>query len=151
MGVQAEPDPAAVVELLQQAINRHDLDALAACFAPDYLSEFPAHPDRAFQGHEQMYRNWRQIFGGVPDLAATLRACTVAGETAWAEWDWRGTRRDGAAFAMRGVTIQGVVAGRIVWTRLYMEPVEAVGVGSDAAVRRDVAGDTPAPSGGGTQ
>ncbi len=149
MGVQAEPDPAAVVELLQQAINGHDLDALAACFASDYRSEFPAHPDRTFRGHEQMRRNWAQIFGGVPDLAATLLACTVAGETAWAEWDWRGTRRDGAPFAMRGVTIQGIAGGRIAWVRLYMEPVEAVGVGSDAAVRRDVAGDTPAASEGG--
>lgn len=151
MGKHGEPDPATVIERLQQAINRHDLDALAACFAPDYLSEFPAHPDRAFRGHEQMYKNWQQIFGGVPDLAATLVGCTVAGETAWAEWDWRGTRRDGAVFALRGVTIQGVVAGRIVWTRLYMEPVEATGTGSDEAVRRDVAGDTPKVSEGGAQ
>ncbi len=151
MDMHGELDPAMVLEQLRQAINRHDLDALAACFAPDYLSEFPAHPDRAFRGHEQMAKNWGRIFGGVPDLAATLVGCTVAGATAWAEWDWRGNRRDGAAFALRGVTIQGIVAGRIVWTRLYMEPVEAAGAGSDAAVRRTVAGDAPGAAGGGTR
>jgi ketosteroid isomerase-like protein len=35
-------DPMAVVRRLQDATNRHDLDALVACFAPDYLSEIPA-------------------------------------------------------------------------------------------------------------
>ncbi len=142
MGTQGEPGPAAVVDRLREAINRHDLDALAACFAPDYRSEFPAHPDRAFRGHEQMRRNWTQIFGGVPDLVASLRGCTVVGETAWAEWEWRGTRRDGAPFAMRGVTIQGVVGDRIAWVRLYMEPV-TTGAGSDDAVRRVAGGASP--------
>jgi len=136
MAPHDEADPAAVLERLRQAINCRDLDALAGCFAPDYLSEFPAHPDRTFQGHEQMRKNWTQIFGGVPDLTATLLTCTVAGETAWAEWSWEGVRRDGAAFGMRGVTIQGVAEGRIVWTRLYMEPV-TIGAGSDDAVRRN--------------
>jgi len=143
MAALSESTPVTVIERLGQAINRHDLDALAACFAPDYLSEFPAHPDRTFRGHEQMRKNWAQIFGGVPDLTATLRSCSVAGETVWAEWEWQGTRRDGAPFAMCGVTIQGMSGGRIAWTRLYMEPVEG-GVGSDEAVRRDVGAVTSA-------
>ena len=147
--MQTATGPRSVIERLGDAINQHDLDALAACFAPDYASEFPAHPDRAFRGHAQMRKNWTQIFGGVPDIAATLLRSAAAGDTAWGEWDWRGTRADGAPFAMRGVTIQGIAGGRIAWVRLYMEPVEAVGVGSDAAVRRDVAGDTPAASEGG--
>ena len=56
-----------VLQRLREAINRHDLDALAACFEPDYHSEFPAHPDRTFRGHEQMRKNWSQIFGAVPE------------------------------------------------------------------------------------
>lgn len=151
MGTHGKYDPTAAVERLREAINAHDLDALAACFAPDYLSEFPAHPDRAFRGHEQMRRNWGQIFGGVPDLTATLAGCAVAGDTAWAEWDWRGTRRDGAPFAMRGVTVQGVAGGRIAWVRLYMEPVEVAGAGVDIAVRRDASGAAPAGTGGGAR
>jgi ketosteroid isomerase-like protein len=150
MARHEESDPAQVVERLRQAINQHDLDALAACFADDYRSEFPAHPDRAFRGHAQMTKNWTQIFGGVPDLAATLVTCAAAGDTAWAEWDWRGTRRDGAPFVMRGVTVQGVADGRIAWTRLYMEPVEVTGAGSDAAVRGTVAGPDPTTTAGAT-
>lgn len=137
-----DPGPRAVVERLMRAINAHDLDAMAACFAPDYLSKFPAHPDRAFRGHDQMRSNWTQIFGGVPDLTAGLVRCAEDGATVWAEWEWTGTRRDGAPFAMRGVTVQGVEHDRIAWVRLYMEPVQA-GRGVDAAVRQDVGGGPP--------
>lgn len=144
MGTLGDSCPLAVVERLRQAINGHDLEALAACFAPDYRSEFPAHPERAFQGHEQMRQNWTQIFGAVPDLAATLLHCTAEKETAWAEWEWRGLRPDGVPFAMRGVTIQGVRHDRIAWVRLYMEPVHEDGAGADAAARRIPVGEPPA-------
>ncbi len=134
MEMQADSGPAAVVERLREAINRHDLDALAACFAPDYRSEFPVHPDRAFRGHEQMRKNWSQIFGAVPDIEAMLLRCTSDRDTAWAEWEWRGARADGTPFVMRGVTIQGIQRTQIAWVRLYMEPVHE-GTGADAAVR----------------
>lgn len=133
------PSPLATIERLRDAINAHDLDALAACFAPDFHSLFPAHPDRTFRGQAQMRANWTQIFGGVPDLHATLVRTVMDGETAWAEWEWRGSRRDGAPFHQRGVTVQGMRAGRISWVRLYMEPVETGG-GNDAAVRQAVRG-----------
>jgi hypothetical protein len=52
-----------------------------------------------------MRKNWSLIFGTVPDIEAALRRCTLKGDLAWAEWEWRGTRTDGTPFAMRGVTI----------------------------------------------
>ena len=71
-----------------------------------------------------MRANWAQILGGVPDIRAELVRCSADGTTVWSEWDWKGTRRDGVPFEQRGVTIQGVEDGRIVWVRLYMEPVQ---------------------------
>lgn len=62
------------------------------------------------------------------------------GETAWAEWEWTGTRSGGAPFVMRGVTVQGVRRGRISWSRLYMEPVQENSTSADAAVRQNFAG-----------
>jgi hypothetical protein len=38
------------------------------------------------------------------------------------------------------VTIAGIPAGRVVWMRLYMEPVQA-GEGIDAAVRASLKGN----------
>jgi ketosteroid isomerase-like protein len=138
-GMESESSPTAVLERLQRAINQHDLDALAACFDPDYHSEFPVHPDRTFRAHEQMRKNWSQIFSAVPDIEAVLLCCTSEGDTAWAEWEWTGTRADGTLFAMRGVTIQGVQQDRISWVRLYMEPVQEGGGGADAGVRQSLA------------
>jgi ketosteroid isomerase-like protein len=51
-----------VVDRMTDAINRHDLDALTACFAPVYASTFPAHPARSFTGRDQVRRNWETIF-----------------------------------------------------------------------------------------
>src|SRR5436305_13728635 len=107
MHMQTATGPLSIIERLGDAINRHDLDALTACFAPDYASEIPAHPDRAFRGHEQMRRNWTQIFGGVPNIAATLLRSAGEGDTARADWDWRGTRGAGSAFALRCVAALG--------------------------------------------
>jgi ketosteroid isomerase-like protein len=129
----------AVVERIRQAVNAHDLDALGTCFHQQYRSEQPIHPDRAFQGREQMRKNWAQIFAGVPDISAEVLRTAVDGDTVWAEWHLSGTRRDGAAHQTAMVTIGGVAGGEFTWMRLYMEPVTA-GTGIDAAVREGLAG-----------
>jgi ketosteroid isomerase-like protein len=112
------------VARLVAAINAHDLEAMVACFADNYLNEWPAHPQRGFRGNQQVRRNWSQLFAGVPDLRARLPRTVVDGDTVWAEWDLSGTRGDGAAFLMRGVAIHGITADRIAWVRFYLEPVE---------------------------
>ena len=98
-------EPLACMRRVQQAINNHDLEALADCFDANYKSEFPAHPDRAFVGRTQMRKNWSQIFGAVPDIQARLIRSAVEGETIWNEWEWTGMRPDGKRFLQRGVTI----------------------------------------------
>lgn len=125
----------AVIDRLHRALNAHDLDVFVGCFAPDYQSTFPAHPDRAFSGYEQVRANWSQMFSAVTDLKAELLRAIVDGETVWTEWDWSGTLPEGAPYHMRGVTVMGIRDDRVAWARLYMEPVERSGAGIDAAVR----------------
>lgn len=122
-GQQSVSKPMACMKRIEQAINQHNVDAMASCFDPDYHSQFPAHPERAFRGLETMRRNWTQIFANVPDIHATLMTCISDGDTVWAEWEWTGTTREGQPYLVRGVTIQGVPDDHITWTRLYMEPV----------------------------
>jgi ketosteroid isomerase-like protein len=128
--------PASVVERLLAAVNAHDLDAMAACFADDYHNETPAHPRRGFRGREQVRRNWAQLFAGVPDLAARVLGTAADGDRVWTEWDLSGTRRDGARFAMRGVVVFGVGAGVIATARFYLEPVEETSGDVDAHTAR---------------
>jgi ketosteroid isomerase-like protein len=135
----AETIPAPpLVARIQEAINAHDLETLVGCFASDYRNETPAHPSRGFVGSDQVRANWVQILGAIPDLHAVVVRAHADGETEWAEWDWSGTRPDGAKLGMRGVTILGVADGRAAWARFYMEPVDNDGVGVDAAVRDQV-------------
>ena len=127
-------DPREIFERLVAAQNAHDIEALVGCFATDYSSEQPAHPDRIFKGNAQVRKNWTSIFAGVRDFRAELLDAAVQDETAWGEFEWRGTRVDGSAFHSRGVIIGTVREGKLAAARLYMSDVDESGRGIDAAV-----------------
>jgi ketosteroid isomerase-like protein len=129
-----------VAERINAAMNAHDIDAFVACFAEDYDSAQPAHPDRAFAGREQVRTNWSAIFDSVADFRAELVRADAAGDVEWTEWRWQGTQPDGSRLDMAGVIVFGVRGDRVAWARLYVEPVEQDGGGIRAAVR-DMAGD----------
>ena len=123
---------------LRDAVNRHDLESLELCFAPDFVNETPAHPARSFRGRDQVRRNWSQIFSGVPNLQADMVSCACDAGTVWTEWEMRGTRGDGTDHLMRGVSIFEVGDDVFTSVRFYLEPVERGGVGVDDAVKMAV-------------
>jgi ketosteroid isomerase-like protein len=125
-----------VIDRLLAATNAHDIDALVDCFAPDYVNETPAHPQRGFTGPEQVRRNWTAIFGGVPDITARIVASTVDGSVAWTEWEMSGTRRDGAPHAMAGVIVFETRDDLIAAARFFLEPVEVSSGDVNAAIER---------------
>lgn len=127
--------PLAVVAALADAMNARDIDRFVALFAPDYDSVQPVHPDRAFNGRDQVRANWSAIFAGVPDFRADLVGTAVDGDTAWTEWRWHGTNEDGSRLEIAGVIVFVVNDGLIARARLYVEPVDPGGEGIDAAVR----------------
>jgi ketosteroid isomerase-like protein len=133
--MSVQPSPRSVLERLLNAQNQHDLEMFLDCFDPDYQSEQPVHPDRAFTGREQVRKNWSALFSSTPDFRSELLSAASEGDTGWAEWRWFGTRTDGTQFEMRGVTIFGVRNDRIAWGRLYMEEVLEAGAGIDAVVQ----------------
>ena len=113
-----------VVGRLAAAVNAHDLDAVAGLIHENYRSEQPAHPGRAFAGQAQMLANWEAMLAGIHDFCAEICRSVQDGDTTWTEWRWSGTRSDGRAFEMRGVTLFEVTGGQIVAGRLYLEDVE---------------------------
>jgi hypothetical protein len=119
---------------LKDALNAHDIEAFVACFDDKYYSEQPVHPDRTFQGREQVRRNWASNFDEMPDFSAQLIRHAINNDSIWTEWEWQGTRRDNSKLFMRGVMIIGVQEDKITWGRLYVEPVEMNGKGIEAAV-----------------
>ena len=114
---------------LRDAVNAHDVDAMVELIAPEYRSEQPAHPNRGFGGKEQVRKNWSRMFDAFPDFRADLLGHAFSEGTVWSEWRWSAT-----GLNMTGVTLLGVRKGRIVWGRLYMEPVEEGGEDIDESV-----------------
>ena len=117
-------DPSEVLRRQEQALNAHDLDALADCFHEDLVSENFVHPSQTFTGREQVKRNWGQMIANVPDLRAELIGTAVDGDTVWGEWRIYGTRRDGALLDLRGVVISKVEDGRVRASRRYLAPLD---------------------------
>jgi ketosteroid isomerase-like protein len=134
-----------VIDRLAAAMNAHDLDAVAGLIHQDYRSEQPAHPGRAFTGRAQMLANWEAMLAGIPDFRAEIRRSVQEGDTTWTEWRWSGTRGDGQAFEMRGVTLFEVTGGQVVAGRLYLEDVERDVVSIEQAVE-DLSGRRPRPA-----
>ena len=125
---------------LKDAFNSHDVQSFIDCFAMDYTSEQPVHPDRFFQGREQVRKNWASNFNEMPDFTADLLKYAISHDTIWAEWEWKGTRQDTSKLHMIGTTIFGVEEDKIKWGRLYMEEVQMSGGGIEAAVKEVMLG-----------
>lgn len=121
---QTHSFPKLVFERMIQALNRHDLDAMVTCFAPDFRSEQPIHPERNFTGQAGVRKNWSFFFTTVPDVQVEILNEVTEGDTVWAELHYHGTQTDGKKFNVRGVTLQGIQADQMIWARLYIESVQ---------------------------
>ena len=92
-----------------------------------------------------MVANWEAMLAGIPDFCAEICRSVHDGDTTWTEWRWSGTRSDGQAFEMRGVTLFEVADGQIVAGRLFLEDVEQDAVGIEQTVE-DLSGRRPRPA-----
>ena len=133
-----------VIDRTVEAMNKHDLDGVAAFFHEDYDSAQPVHPARAFIGRAQMRANWEAMFAAVPDLRAEVRRSVQDDDTTWVEWRWSGNRDDGQPFEMRGVALFQIRDDQIVAGRLYMEELERKAVGIEETVQA-LSGRRPRP------
>lgn len=120
---QMHSSPKLVFERMIQATNRHDLDAMVECFAEDFRSEQPFHPERNFVGQAGVRKNWTFFFSTIPDMQVDILNEAIEGDILWAEVLYHGTGIDGRKQTTKGVTIQGVRANHILWVRLYIESV----------------------------
>src|SRR5713226_1529306 len=112
-----------VFERMIEAANRHGLEAMVACFTPDYRSEQPFYPERNFNGQAGVRKNWSFFFSTMPDYRVEILSEAVEGDTVWAELLFHGTQVDGKKNVARGVTISGIQGNQIVWTKLYIVTV----------------------------
>jgi steroid delta-isomerase-like uncharacterized protein len=73
------------------AINAHDLDAMAGALAPDFLFEDAAGPGQASQ--EALVEEFKLVFAGMPDLLVRPVGLRQDGERSIVEFKGIGTHR----------------------------------------------------------
>jgi ketosteroid isomerase-like protein len=109
---------------MEKAMNAHDLEAFADCFAEDLRSEHPIHPAWTFTGRARLRSNWAGLFARVPDLAAKVLQSVADGDRVWSEWEIGGTTVDGEPYLSRGVAILRLRRERIASVRFYLDDVD---------------------------
>lgn len=127
--------PTATLTQLRAGIDAHDLDALVACFAPDYCNETPRAPPGAFADATRCARTGQRSSPRSPTRGPRSSAAVATAAPCGPNGTSPGTRTDGHAFHLRGVTVLVVPDDLIARARFYLEPVDTSGKGVDQAVR----------------
>lgn len=137
--------PSDVVRRWIDAINKHDPDEVAACFAEEYVDEAPARVGEFIHGRDQVRHNFKRLFESMPDIHAELRGAVEQGETVWMEWSMEGTRSDGSRMNFVGVNLFDVEDELFVRGRIYTEIVRDAGGVGDQVTRMTEGETTTSP------
>ena len=114
-------DGQAFAQRFISAMNAHDTDAVAACYAQDAVIRYPARPA---QSVEEYAKGERDMLAAVPDyrIAATSVIESSDGTTVVLELEMHGTQREdlgGRAFTVTGAYIFRLADGKVVEERAY--------------------------------
>lgn len=121
----AAADDAATLTLLDAfaaAWNRHDVDALMACMAPDCVFEAAAGPDvtgARHEGPDAVRRAYAAVFATYADARWNQPRHVIAGDRAVSEWTFTGTTKDGSRVEVNGCDIFTLRGGKIVLKNSY--------------------------------
>ena len=107
----------AAVLRFDEAINRHDVDALNDCITDDCLFEDTTPPDgQRHEGRSAVLDACRHLFTESPNAHFDIEDMTTAGDRAVVRWryEWEGGH-------VRGVDLVLVQAGRVAQTIAYVK------------------------------
>ena len=101
-------DRHAVLDRLFEAFNRHDADAVIACFTPTIIFDAAAGPEscgRRFTGAAEVRSAFVGVWTSFPDVAWHVGRHTLAGDRAFTEWRFVATAADGGRIDVEGVDL----------------------------------------------
>jgi hydroxyacylglutathione hydrolase len=81
--------PSAVLTAYFDALTRHDLDAIAAAWAPDGVCHVSGQADASGPSGVRAY--WAELFGATPDLRFEVEELLAEGERVTVRWSAKGT------------------------------------------------------------
>lgn len=120
--------PLAVLGRWIEAFNRHDLQALAACYHEDAVNHQVA-AGAPVRGRDAIVADMGALLAAFPDIWARPENLLASGD--WAAWEWvgggtltgpfLGHEPTGRAYELRGCGFFRVVDGRIQLQRGYWD------------------------------
>jgi ketosteroid isomerase-like protein len=105
------------------AFNRHDIEAVVACFHPDAVLVGPN--GKRLAGLAEVRRSYETEFALFPDAHCELRLCTGNNGCGVAESFFSGTRSRRGRIEAIGAEVMEIVDGKIKEIRDYHQPVPA--------------------------
>jgi uncharacterized protein (TIGR02246 family) len=112
----------AMLEQFAAAWNRHDVDGLMACMAPDCAFETAAGKDvngTRHVGRDAVRKAYAAVFETYADARWNHPTHFVAGDRAVSEWTFTGTTKDGTRVEMNGCDIFTLQGGKIALKNSY--------------------------------
>ena len=112
-GTEAATPP---LDVLLDAFNAHDLDAIMSFFTEDCVFDTPRGPAPGGQrlvGKEQVRAGFLAPFEGIPDIVYDDERHWSSGDRGVSEWTIRGTRSTGEPIAVRGCDLFEFSGGKV--------------------------------------
>jgi taurine dehydrogenase small subunit len=124
----ASSDRIRQLDAIQDAFNRHDVDAILDAFAEDcvwVMARGPSAPEgRRCTGKDEIGAVLRARFEQIPDMRWVDMSHFVAGDRAASEWTVKGTSVDGKQLDLLGCDLWEFRGDKVVRKDTYWKTVE---------------------------
>ena len=116
-------ETAAVVERFNDALNRHDVDAVMALMTEDCIFEntYPPPDGERHVGQAAVRAFWEGMLRSSPDAHFETEEMFTAGDRCTVRWRYTFTGSDGVAGHMRGADIFRVRDGKVAEKFAYVK------------------------------
>ena len=113
----------AAMERLDDAMNRHDVDAVMAAMTEDCVFEttFPAPDGRRFVGQVEVRAAMEEFFAGSPHAHFDIEEMFAVGDRAVVLWTYHWVEADGTPGHIRGVDVDRVRDGKVQESLAYVK------------------------------
>lgn len=119
----SEAETLAAVERFNNALNRHDVDAVMAAMTADCVFEntWPPPDGERFEGQAAVRSFWEGMLRSSPDARFDAEEIIAAGDRCVVRWRYSYTGDDGRPHHVRGIDLFRVQEGLIAEKLAYVK------------------------------